>query len=226
MQTILTAEDDRVLCKRIKKAILRINSAVAVQEVHDAEAAIEVIAAKTVALVITDIRMPKGGGLMVIAYLNAFLPEVPCFVITAYGTSRLKGKLPEDLLHYYDKPFDIETLAMAASAALSRKRGGGYCKGIHLQNFVNMAAADGVTATITVRHPEHNPCKLFLIDGALIHAVSQNDQGESVAISAMSWDMPEYSIQFGVPDGLKRTIKTPLKSLLRIACDCFDMQKR
>jgi len=132
MQTILIAEDDRVLCKRIKKAILRINSAVAVQEVHDAEAAIEVIAAKTVALVITDIRMPKGGGLMVIAYLNAFLPEVPCFVITAYGTSRLKGKLPEDLLHYYDKPFDIETLAMAASAALSRKRGDGYCKGIHL----------------------------------------------------------------------------------------------
>lgn len=225
MQTILIAEDDRVLCSRIKKALLRINTAVAVQEVHDTEEAIAVLAKKTVSLVITDIRMPKGGGLMVIAYLNAFFPDVPCFVITAYGTSRLRDKLPEDLLHYYDKPFDIESLAMAASAALSRKRGDGYCQGIHLQNFVNVAAADGVTATITVRHPEHDPCKLFLKDGELIHAVSKNDQGESVAISAMSWDMPEYSIQFGIPAKLKGSIKTPITNLLRIACDCFDMKK-
>jgi CheY-like chemotaxis protein len=222
MQNILIAEDDRVLRKSITKNILRRRSRVTVHEVGDADEAIVLLGKQPVDLVITDIRMPKASGLMVLAYLNAFLPEVPCFVITAYGTSRLKEKMPPDLLRFYDKPFDIGDFAIAALAAMSRKRGDDPCLGIQLPNFINLAAADGVTATITVTHAEHGSCRLFLKEGELIDALSEFERGESVAVEALAWEKPEYSIEFKIPADCKRTIKTPLRNLLRTSCDCFD----
>lgn len=222
MHSILIVEDDRILRKRIVKAILRISSAVTVKEVSDSDAALAFLGKQPVDLVITDIRLPKGSGLLVIAYLNAFLPEIPCFVMTAYGTSRLRDKMPRDLLNFYDKPFDVESFAVAAVAALKRRRGADFCSGIQLPNFVHMAAADGATATISVTHPEHAPCELYLKNGELIDAVSEHDRGEAVAIEAMAWDNPDYSLAFGIPDDCKRTIQTPVTNLLRIACECFD----
>ncbi|MDX2447893.1 MAG: response regulator [Desulfobacterales bacterium] len=224
MKRILIAEDDRVLRKRIVKAILRIGSAVTVQEAADTKEAIDYLGKQSVDLVITDIRMPKGSGLMVLAYLNAFLPDVPCFVITAYGTSRLKDKMPPDLLRFYDKPFEVGDFAVAVIAATSRQRGAAPCLGIQLPNFINLAAADGVTATITVTHAEHGSCKLFLKEGELIDALSGFERGEAVAVAALAWEKPEYSIELEIPADCERTIKTPLHNLLRISCDCFDEQ--
>ncbi len=222
MPQILIAEDDRILRRRIMKAILRISSGVAVHEVGNAEEAVGFLQRHPTDLVITDIRMPKTSGLMILSYLNAFLPHVPCFVITAYGTSRLKEKMPPDLLRFFDKPFDVDNLAVAAIAALNRKRGDDLCGGIQLPNFLNLAAADGVSASIHVAHPEHAPCKLFLVEGELFDAVSEFDRGETVAIEALAWEKPEYSIEFKIPADCERTIKTPLSNLLRLVCDCFD----
>jgi CheY-like chemotaxis protein len=226
MQNILIAEDDRVLRKRITKAIMRRRSKVTVHEVADANEAIDLLGQQPVDLVITDIRMPKASGLMVLTYLNAFLPDVPCFVITAYGTSRLKEKMPPDLLRFYDKPFDVGDFAVAVIAAMSRQRGDEPCLGIQFPNFINLASADGVTATITVGHSEHGSCKLFLKEGELIDALSDFERGEAVAVAALAWEKPEYSIEFEIPADCKRTIKTPLHNLLRISCDCFDNKDR
>ncbi len=226
MQTILIAEDDRVLRKRIMKAVQRRSSTVAVLEVDEADEAIDVLGKQPVDLVITDIRMVKTSGLTIISYLNAFLPDVPCFVISGYGTSRLKDKMPPDLLRFYDKPFDVGNLAVAAIAALGRQRGADLCLGIQLPNFINLAAADGVTATINVSHPENAPCKLFLREGELIDALSDFERGEGVAVEALAWEKPEYSIEFEIPADCERTIKTPLRNLLRIACACFDNDQK
>ena len=222
MKQILIAEDDRVLRRRIMKAIMRIGVTVAVHEAADTQEALDHLGQQPVDVVITDIRMPKGSGLMVLAYVNAFLPDVPCFVITAYGTSRLKDKMPIDLLHFYDKPFDVESLAIAVTTDLNRKKGADYCRGIQLPNFINLAAANGETATISISHPEHTPCKLYLRKGELVDAVSRFDRGEAVALAALAWDNPSYSIEFEIPDDLKPSISTPLSRLLRISCDCFD----
>jgi CheY-like chemotaxis protein len=222
MHQVLIAEDDRVLRKRVGKAILRLSSNVEVHEVGNAKDAIHHLEQHPVDLVITDIRMPGISGLMVLAFLNAFLPQVPCFVMTAYGTSRMREKMPPDLLKFYQKPFDVEALAVTAMATVNRKREEVHRRGIQLPNFISLAAADRVTATISVTHKEHKPAKLYLREGELIDAVLDYDRGDTAAIAALSWVAPGYSIEFGIPDDVEETVRTPLDQMLRIVCDYFD----
>lgn len=77
MHQVLVAEDDRILRRRVAKAILRLSSSVEVHEADTTQEAIHHLEDHPVDLVITDIRMPGVSGLMVLAFMNAFLPEVP-----------------------------------------------------------------------------------------------------------------------------------------------------
>lgn len=227
MPHILIAEDDPILRKRVTRAITNKSAEVAIHEADNAEEAMNIMkelskSGLSMDLVITDIQMPKSNGLMLLAFLNAFASQVPCFVMTSYGTSRLKSKMPSDLLRFYDKPFDVDEMAASAIAALNRKRHPNACGGIQLADFINIAAMDRATATITVTQQGNAPCKLFLKEGELIDAATTDDRGESAAIVAMSWPYPKYAIDFGIPDGIERTITTPLPQLLRIVSECFD----
>ncbi|MFC1567271.1 response regulator [Thermodesulfobacteriota bacterium] len=227
MPNVLVAEDDRILRKRIMRAITNQSAEVAIHETDNGKEAIKLIErflakGQPMDVVITDIQMPEVSGLMLLAFLNAFAPKVPCFVISAYGTARLKSKMPSDLLRFYDKPFDVDKLAISVVAALSRRRDPNTCGGINLPDFINLAAIDRATATITVTQEEHPSSKLFLKDGELIDAITGDERGEPAAILAMSWLSANYSIDFGIPDDIERTITTPLTQLLRTVSECFD----
>jgi CheY-like chemotaxis protein len=227
MPHMLIAEDDSILRKRIMRAITNKNAEVTIHETDNGGDAIKLIErllekGQSMDVVITGIQMPKVSGLMLLAFLNAFAPKVPCFVITAYGTARLRSKMPSDLLRFYDKPFDVDKLAISVVAALSRRRDPHTCGGINLPDFINLAAIDRATATITVTQEDHPPSKLFLKDGELIDAITGDERGESAVILAMSRLSPNYSIDFGIPDDIERTITAPLMQLLRIVSECFD----
>jgi CheY-like chemotaxis protein len=227
MPNVLVAEDDRILRKRIVRAITNQSAEVVIHETDNGKEAISFIKKlleekQSLDVVVTDIQMPDVSGLMLLAFLNAFAPDVPCFVITAYGTARLKSKMPSDLLRFYDKPFDVDKLAISVIAALSRRKDPNVCGGINLPDFVNLAAADRATATITVTQEGHPPSKLFMQDGKLIDAITGDERGESAAILAMTRLSPNYSIEFGIPNDIEKTITAPLTQVLRIVSDCFD----
>ena len=227
MPHVLVAEDDRILRKRIMRAITNQNTEVTIHETDNGKEAINLMKGllekgQSMGVVITDIQMPEVSGLMLLAFLNAFAPKVPCFVITAYGTARLKSKMPSDLLRFYDKPFDVDELAISVIAALNRRQDPNTCGGINLPEFISLAATDRATATITVAPEDLSPSKLFLKDGELIDAITDDERGESAAILALSRRSPNYAINFGIPDDIERTITTPLKQLLRTVSECFD----
>ena len=56
----------------------------------------------------------------------------------------------------------------------------------------------------------------------LIDAVIGDKRGETAAILAMSWPAPNYAVEFGIPSGIERRIKTSLTQLLRVVSECFD----
>ena len=112
MAHVLIAEDDRILRMRMIRAITNKSPGVTIHEADNGVDAIDLMEGllkkgQSIDLVITDIQMPKLCGLMVLAFLSVYAPKVPCFVITAYGTSRLKSKMPRDLFRFYEKPLDV-----------------------------------------------------------------------------------------------------------------------
>jgi YesN/AraC family two-component response regulator len=77
MPHVLIAEDDRILRKRIVRAITNKSAEVTIHEADNGEEAINLMQGlltkgQSMDIVITDIQMPKASGLMLLAFLNAF----------------------------------------------------------------------------------------------------------------------------------------------------------
>jgi CheY-like chemotaxis protein len=220
MKTVLIAEDDRVLRARVVHALNKTGKDLNLMEAGDGEEALAQLKADPADLVITDIGMPRVNGLMVVAYLNAFLPHVPCFVMTSYGTSRLKSKMPPDLLRFYQKPFDVKDMARSALAVLERKIDPAVCRGAALIHILDLIAGEKKTCTITVTGREGKVSRMYLVAGELWDASVEDLTGEAAAVETLTWQRPGYCIDDDIPDSVEKCIHIPLDDLLRTVAEC------
>ena len=76
-------------------------------------------------VVITDLRLPDGDGLDVLARIHAIDPHVPVFVVTGYGSIDLAVRaVKEGAENFLTKPIDIQALARGVRSALDRRARG------------------------------------------------------------------------------------------------------
>lgn len=220
MKTILIADDDRLLRRMLVRALEKTGRELNVLEADDGEEAIDLIAKNPVDLVITDIGMPRANGLIVLAYLNAFRPDAPVFVMTAYGTARLRAKLPPDLLRFYQKPFDVQDMARSAVAVIEREADPTLCRGVNLVHMLDLADLEGVSCTIHVTGPSDQTCRLFIREGRLVDALMDDLHGEAAAVEALTWGRAKYCIEYDLPDRVENRIRASLDDLMRSVADC------
>jgi CheY-like chemotaxis protein len=214
MKSVLIADDDRILRKMLSIALKSVSETLRIFEAEDGQVAIDILEAEKIDLVITDINMPRLNGLMVIAYLNIFFPGLPCFVMTAYGTSRLKSKLPRDLLKFYHKPLTVPELVADVVAVLANGPTGEERPTVSLANFLELVALEGQTCTVTVESEGTAPCHLFIEKGMLLDAFMGDRRGEAVAIEAMSRPGVSFSLEQGCPETIQKTINRSLEELI------------
>ena len=73
-------------------------------------------------IVITDLRLPDGDGLDVLARIHAIDPNVPLFVVTGYGSIDLAVRaVKEGAENFLTKPVDIPLLGRCIQSALSSR---------------------------------------------------------------------------------------------------------
>ncbi len=214
MKSVLIVDDDRILRKVIARAIEKASDHLRTLEAEDGQVAIEILDSEDVDLVVTDINMPRMNGLMVIAYMNAFYPKVPCFVMTSYGTARLISKMPPDLLKFYHKPLEAQELAAAAMAVLEGKPAPGERQQVTLANFLDLVILEELTCTVTVEAEEMDPGHLFIDRGVLLDAVMGDRRGEAVALEVLSRPDVNYSMENGCPETIQNRINRPLGELI------------
>lgn len=215
MKSVLVADDDRVLRKMLSVALESGIDDLSVFEAEDGQVAIDILEAENIDLLITDINMPRLNGLMVIAYLNIFFPKIPCFVMTAYGTSRLKSKLPADLLKFYHKPLTVPDLVADVAATLSSEPPDHVGAPISLGNFLELVKLEEQTCTVTVEADGVDPCHLFIRDGILLDAVMGTRRGEAVVLETMALPDVRFSIEHGCPETIRKNINRSLEEIMR-----------
>jgi two-component system, NtrC family, response regulator HydG len=101
-----------------------------VEEFADADAALErAIEDPSVALVVTDLKMPGKSGLDLAADLAAARPDVSVLLVTAHGdVETLLSARTLGTVDYVAKPLAKDDLRLRAEAALSRSRQAGEIK--------------------------------------------------------------------------------------------------
>ncbi|MFH1981824.1 MAG: response regulator [Pseudomonadota bacterium] len=215
MKQILIAEDDPIQRKILNRALLKNGEHFAIIEVEDGHAAVKALESQPFDLVITDIHMPRAKGFIVLAYLNAFMPHVPCIVMTAYGTARLKAKMPSDLLKFYQKPFDVEDLAAAVLTALEIIPPPSDEQGISLLQFLDIVSSQHGTGTIIVSADARPNCRIYIQNGVLMDAQMMSLYGEEALMEALRWPRATYHFDNDVPPSLTREINLSMETLVR-----------
>ena len=134
--------------------------------------------------------------------------------MTAYGTSRLKSKLPHDLLKFYHKPLTVPELVADVVAVLASGPTGGKKAAVSLANFLELVMLEGQTCTVTVEAEGVDPCHLFIEKGVLLDAVMGERRGEAVAVETISRPDVSFSIEKGCPETIQKNINRPLGELI------------
>src|SRR6266480_1165979 len=119
---LLLVEDDAMIGEAIRAGLKR--EGFAVDWVHDAEAAAQVLRTEPFELVLLDLGLPGSDGLGLLKVLRERGLAVPVLIITARDavSDRVQG-LDAGADDYLIKPFDLEELAARTRALLRRKAG-------------------------------------------------------------------------------------------------------
>ncbi len=121
MKRALIVDDDRpsrrvlqILCERLGLESSAFEAA---------EPALELLRAESVALVLTDLKMPRMNGIEFMRELRRLDEEVPVIVLTAYGTVEAAVEAMKlGAVDFLAKPFDVDALEVLIRRSLESRR--------------------------------------------------------------------------------------------------------
>lgn len=117
MATILLADDEAKMRKILTLSLM--DEGHEILEAKDAQEAIDLINKNSLSLVISDLRMPGGGGMAVLEAVKKLSHYIPVIILTAYGTvENAVDALKKGAHDYLLKPCDLEEFKIAVSKAL------------------------------------------------------------------------------------------------------------
>ena len=116
---VLIAEDDATI-RQLYSLILK-NSGYEVVEAEDGQEALDKFLDQPCDMVITDMNMPRMGGLELIQRLRRNYPDVYIMLITAYGThDTRKQALNAGSNDYLAKPVELQDLTGRVKGVLEK----------------------------------------------------------------------------------------------------------
>jgi DNA-binding NtrC family response regulator len=120
-KSILAVDDDPAMLRALEKVLS--NEGAQVTTAGDALEALKYLRSKQhrFDLVLTDLRMPDGGGWRLLSAMQAEQPQIPVIVITAFGHSRVQTDCRAlGAAAFLEKPLDTQQLLAAISTAVER----------------------------------------------------------------------------------------------------------
>jgi len=106
---VLVVDDEELYRRALERILIR--SGYAVTCARDAAEAMAVVTAQPVDLVLSDVKMPGVNGIELVRQIRDFDEDLPCIVITGYGTAENSVEaLRAGAFWYLQKPFDQSNL--------------------------------------------------------------------------------------------------------------------
>lgn len=117
LTNVLIIEDET----RMREVIIMLLSDMEIHifEAGDGAGAIEIFDNENIHLVITDLKLPKKGGMEILGHVKETRPEVPVIIITAFGSiDNAVTAIREGAFDYVTKPFKEDRLRSTVKKAL------------------------------------------------------------------------------------------------------------
>ena len=119
-KTILVVDDDASIRESFEKILKRTGYKVLTAE--DGEEALDIIRQQSVDLVLSDLRMPKMGGLKLLKASKTLSPEIEVILMTAFGDVDAAVKAMQGgAYHFIQKPLKRSVILMTIARALEKQ---------------------------------------------------------------------------------------------------------
>ena len=191
--------DDEEPQRRVLAGFLR-KAGYEVEAVGGPDEALALVAARTVDLVLTDLRMPGKTGVELLEAVRGLNPEIPVVVMTAYGTvASAVDAMKRGAADYLGKPVDLDELEVLVTRTLERRAlvsenkalreqvesryrlAGLETSNARMQEAINMAARAAASRATILIHGESGTGKE--LRARAIHYASPRRRGPLVAVN-------------------------------------------
>jgi putative two-component system response regulator len=119
-ETILVVDDDLKIASLLQEALTR--HGYQVEIVQSGAEAMDLVRQHRVGTVITDVQMPGMTGLALLAGIKAFDADIPVVLMTGSNDNKPLHYLQAGADDFVAKPFDLETIFLATSRAVEKRR--------------------------------------------------------------------------------------------------------
>lgn len=195
---VLFVDDDPILRHIIQKKFTRYKHSFTVITAGDGLEAMEKLNENTIALVVTDLQMPKMDGLSLLAHLSEKYPDIQVIVQTGHSTPESKKiALERGAAGYIEKPLNAEDLGQKIITTIKKESEGGTLQSVTLEMFLQLIEMEQKTCTIrVVEKKSGKQGALFFKDGDLLDARFSAHRSKSAAFEIFSWGKVALSIQY------------------------------
>jgi CheY-like chemotaxis protein len=207
MDKVLIADDDVQLLTILSESLEKYKDKFEIVTAKNGLEAILALQKQTFSTVITEIRMPKVNGLVLLGYLTKNFPDLPCIIITDSSSKRLRRQLKKETVLYIEKPFRIPALGEAILAVLARKkRFGGKLNGVSVSGFLKYIESERLTCVCEVSSAKQGKGYLLFNKGKPYNAMHGHLKDDMAVLTML--EMKEATITYGhVPrKRIKRSI--------------------
>jgi CheY-like chemotaxis protein len=214
MEKVLIAEDDANYLMLIKSYLKRFKNQFEVITASDGLEAIETMKKEPISLLVTDLKMPKVEGLVLLSYVNRNFPKVPAIVMTSMRAPHIKEQAKKDALYFLEKPFKNEELARAIISALDPVNLGKSMEGISVISFLQLIKMDMKTCMCEVIGQDDQSGYFYFKNGVLYDAEYGGLTGEAAAVGMMQLQRATINFKKLPDESMERKIESELLNLI------------
>lgn len=212
---VLVVDDDPGLREAIRLAFPTGNGMPPLEIAVDGVAAVELLAEHDIALVVTDLKMPRMDGLGLLAHIREHYPDIPVMIMTAYSTPELRDLATAGgCVRFLEKPFSVAELQQGVTTVLQRQSEGGALHGVSCGVFLQLVRMEQKTCTVRLTDRASGTTGvLYFLAGELADARLRHRRGEPAALRILAWPEVSLAIENDCPCDEQR-ITTGLQALL------------
>ena len=226
MAKVLIVDDDAAFLESLVDGMQQYTEDFTYLEANNGRRALEILDSEPINVLVTDLKMPKMDGFELIARVVKDQPDLPCIVMTAYGTAEIERAFDEYSIAYIEKPIDIDQLHKLIIKAADSWGKEGQLKGISLASFLQMVEMEQKTCRIDVHNSIWGETGILrFARGKLFDAQLGDKTPEEAALTILSWNDCQITVKKQRPV-FKRKIQQPLMELQMEAARLADEARK
>ncbi len=193
-EKILIVDDEAGMPRLLSRVLER--QGYAAVPVGSAAEAMQLIAADSFDLVVTDIQMPEKNGLELLREIKDFDPSLPIIVMTAYGTVESAVEaLRNGAYDFITKPFETDEIRLTVAKALEHQRLLAENRYLH-QELEDRYNFSGIIGSSAVMADVYDMAASVAISNASVLITGDSGTGKELVARSIHYNSPRKEKPF------------------------------